>query len=223
MRHDKQIAIQLRKNGESYREIANTLGMSKSTLASWFKNTAWSQAIKKQLSLKARIEARQRMIVISHRARQKRIKLYREYRISAAKQYNTFKNERLFIFGITLYWGEGDSKLENGIIRITNTDPEMIKLFHIFLKKYFSKIYKKTKAYLILYPDLNDKISKNFWSKKIELPLDKFIKSHYIKGYHPTKRLLHGICTIFISSRRNKETMNTWIKLLKKDVESMRV
>jgi len=223
MRKDKESAIYLRKSGKSYSEIAETLGIPKGTLAFWFKNIHWSQTIKNKLLGIAKEKSRKRMIVLSHQAREERITLYNQYRLRAEIQYKKFKSDTLFMIGLMLYWGEGDSKLENGVIRITNTDPDMIKLFNIFLKKYLSEVCKKVKAYLILYPDLNDKECKEFWSKKIEVPCDRFLKSHCIQGHHPTKRLSHGICTLFISSRRNKEVINTWIKLFKNEINTMRV
>lgn len=223
MRKDKETAIHLRKSGKSYNQIVKVLRIPKSTLAFWFKNVQWSQAIKSKLSEIAKEESRQRMIVLARQARQERIKMYNSYRLRAKTQYKEFKNDKLFMTGLMLYWGEGDSKLENGVIRITNTDPHMIKLFNIFLKKYFTDVYEKVKAYLILYPDLDDKECKKFWSKKIKIPYERFLKSHSNKGKHPTKRLSHGICTLFISSRRNKEVVNTWMELFKSEIDTMRV
>lgn len=223
MRSDQHKAIQLRKIGKSYREITKVLGIPKSTLTYWFKDVKWSKEIKKRLALKANIEARKRMIKISHQAKIEREKLYYNYRKIAQENYLKYSKERLFISGLMIYWGEGDSNLKNGIIRVTNTDPVMLKVFFLFLKKYLPEIISKLRTYLVLYPDLNDLICKNFWSKQLKIHLDKFYKSQYIYGKHPTKRLSYGICTITVTSRSYKEIIISWIDLIKKEIKAMRV
>lgn len=223
MRLDKNKAIKLRHAGKSYREIEKKLGVPKSTLANWFKKENWSKLIKKQLSFAARKNASKRMAVMSKKKKQERKKLYQTIRRLAQRRFGKLKQEKLFISGLLIYWGEGDNKLENGIIRVTNTDPIMLKLFYLFLKKYFPEIFPKTKAYLILYPDLIEKKCIKFWSKKIGLKQNRFIRSQYIHGHHPTKRLTHGICTLVITNRAYKEKIIIWLELFKNEVLKMRV
>lgn len=223
MRTDKNNAIILRKSGKSYQKISKVLGIPKSTLTYWFKNVKWSKELKKQLVLKANIEARKRMIKISHQAKVEREKLYKNCRRIAKDKYRTYSKDSLFVGGLMTYWGEGDNKLKNGIIRVTNTDPAILKLFRLFIKKYLPSIYLKLRAYLILYPDLNDETCLKYWSKKVSIPLDKFFKSQYILGKHPTKRLLNGVCTVTITSRANKEIILSWINLKRKEINKMRV
>ena len=223
MRNDKDAAIALRKDGKSYREICKILKIPKSTLNGWLSGIKWSQEIKKRLSEIALENARVRMKEMARQAGNDRLKLYQQKRIIAGQKFKKFKQEKLFISGLMIYWGEGDSNLKNGAIRVANTDPLMLRLFHVFLKKYLSEISDKAKAYLVLYPDLNDDVCRKFWSEQIGVPLEKFIKSQYIKGRHPTKRLSYGICTIIITSRAYKEMINAWIELIKKDIQLMRV
>jgi hypothetical protein len=217
MRQDKQSAIKLRKEGKSYKQISSSLSIPKSTLSGWFGGVLWSEKTKKQLAKIARVNSVKRMTAISHRTRAIRQKDYYTKQVEAKKQFTKFIKERLFIAGLMLYWGEGDSKLDNGIIRATNSDPLMIRLYYKFLKTYFSEISDKAKMYLVLYPDLNEEICKKYWSTKVGLPLDRFIKSSFIKGKHPSKRLAHGIGTLTINSRAYKEKIITWVGLIKNE------
>ena len=217
MRPDKQQAIQLRKQGKSYKEIAETVGVPKSTLSNWFSGSPWSEKIKKHLSELARIGAKERMTVISHRKRDELRESYRKQSLVAREQFKKFIKERLFIAGLMIYWGEGDNKLENGVIRVANSDPLMVRLFYKFLKTYLPEVVQKAKMYLVLYPDLDDMSCRRHWSEKVGLPLDKFIKSSFIKGQHPTKRLAYGIGTITIRNRLYKEQMMTWVGLAKQE------
>lgn len=217
MRQDKQQAIQLRKQGKSYQQISDTIGVPKSTLSNWFSNISWSEETKKYLSELARANASKRMTMISHKRRDELKKDYQKQRVIAKEQFKKFIKERLFIAGLMIYWGEGDNKLENGMMRVSNSNPLMIKLFYKFLKRYLPEVDSKIKMYLVLYPDLNDELCKLHWSKKVGVPLDRFIKSSFIKGKTPTKRLARGIGTLTVNSRLYKERIITWIELVKKE------
>lgn len=217
MRKDKKIAIQLRQKGKSYQEITASMGVPKSTLSNWFSGMPWSEKTKKYLSELARANAKKRMKIISHRRRNALKKDYHEKQIIAKKQFTEFAKERLFIAGLMVYWGEGDSKLANGAIRVANSDPLMIKLFYKFLKTYLPEISKKARIYLVLYPDLNDEECKKYWSKKVGMPLNRFINSSFITGRSSNKRLIHGIGTLSISSRSYKEKIIIWLNLIKQE------
>ena len=222
MRQDKIKAINLRKAGKSYRDIEAALNIPKSTLTGWFQKTEWSRKIKKELSLVARQKSSRRMKALLGRIKETRQKEYALSRKNAHQEFAKLKKELIFIAGLMIYWGEGDKNLVNGRIRVSNTDPVMIKLFNIFIQKYLREIFYKTKAYLVLYPDLNEEECKKFWSANTGISVEKFIKSTFISGQHPTKRLGHGICTIIITSRVFKEKINTWLNLIRNEVIKMR-
>lgn len=109
--------------------------------------------------------------------------------------------------------GEGDSKIENCNVRLTNTDPMMIKIFSRFLRMVCKIPREKIRVAMILYPDLKEDVCKKFWCDASEIPENQFIKTQIIKGKHPTRRLNNGICIVYVSSRQLKEKIYTWIKL----------
>jgi len=45
----------------------------------------------------------------------------------------TSEQERLKLAGVMLYWGEGDKKVENSQVRLSNSEPGMVKVFYLFL------------------------------------------------------------------------------------------
>lgn len=217
MRKDKEKAIVLRKQGLSYREIQQRLNVSKGTLAVWFHGQPWSQEVKDSLTEKARQNARDRMRLISHRAREERRSLYREKRAQAEDLFQRYSKDPLFVAGLMLYWGEGDSNLQNGKIRITNADPLMLRHFHTFLQRYLPEVSSKAKMYLILYPDLDDKRSRQHWSRVVKLPMRHFMKSTFIQGRSTKRTLPYGIGTLLICSRAYKEVLDQWIKMYKQE------
>ncbi|MBZ1345325.1 MAG: hypothetical protein KY055_01635 [Candidatus Nealsonbacteria bacterium] len=217
MRNDKHLVLQLRKRGKSYNAISKELGIPKSTLSGWLKNNPWSEQIKQGLIEKNRALIGKK-IRIMNKARKKKLETwYKQCRQQAEKEFPQLKSNPLFLAGLMLYWGEGDSKIENCMIRLSNTDPEMIKIFSSFLQKICQISKEKIRIHIILYPDLNDEICKNFWSKISGIPQAQFIKTSFIQGKHPTRRLTNGICIIYVASRELKEKIFTWIKLYQQE------
>jgi len=216
MRNDKHLAIALRQQGNSYNKISEELVIPKSTLANWFSNLDWSMKIRKELARKANYNAKRRLIEYT-RKKQIEWEEWREsFREDAKNKFPNFINAPLFVTGINLYWGEGDSKLKNGIVRLVNTDARMLSLYVKFLKKFCEIPNEKILATMTIYPDLNEEKCKLFWSKSINIPIQQFRKTQVIKGRHPTKKVENGMCTVLTYSRGLKEKIYTWIDLLAK-------
>ena len=189
MRDDKHIAIKLRKQGKSYTKISKELGIAKSTLSDWFSGLEWSALLKQELARKANFIARKRLRLVNKQRREMWERWRQEHRDEATYQFPLFKNNPLFLAGLMLYWGEGDSLIKNGFVRLTNTHPEMITIFTSFLRDICGTPEEKIKVQMTLYPDLKEHVCKDVWMKATNLHYSQFIKTQYIKGRHPTKRL----------------------------------
>lgn len=149
-------------------------------------------------------------------AAQKRWARYHSEIIDEARvHFERFYTNPLFAAGIALYWGEGDSKAQNAL-RLSNTDVRMITLYTTFLRSIMGIPDEKIRIGLILYPDLSDDICKDFWSNATNLPVENFMKTQFIRGHHPTKRLKYGVCMVVVNSRAQKLMMLTWIDFFAK-------
>lgn len=213
MRNDKEKAIQLRLSGKSYKNIRRELGIPISTLAGWFKGASWSKDIRDRLSAEVSWSNPKALKLLAHANRQRWNLKREEYRIAAAKEFNKLKKDPLFLAGIMLYWGEGEKQQKSSIVRLSNSEPEMIRTFNLFLTRILGLSTDKIYAWLLLYPDLIDPVQKKFWSTATGLTAEQFKNSVFIKGRHPVKRLSYGVCTIAVNSRALKERLFTWIEL----------
>ena len=213
MRNDKHLAIELRRRGKSYNKISKELGIAKSTLSGWFSKLDWSDILKQELARKANFVARKRLRLVNKQRREMWELWRQEHRDDATRQFPILKNNSLFLAGLMLYWGEGDSVMKNCFVRLANTHPDMVTIFTSFLRNICFVPDEKIKVQLILYPDLKENVCRNIWMKATNLPRGQFIKTQYIKGRHPTKRLSYGICSVYVSSRGLKEKIFTWLKL----------
>lgn len=209
----KTEAFRLRRLGQSYTEINQKLGIPRSTLGGWFKNEPWSQEIRDRLGAEVSLAFPQKLAQIV-KANKKRWAVWHEQcREEAIREFPRLKDDPLFLAGIMLYWGEGSRNPASSQVKLANSDPAMIRLFCIFLKRALSVPDEKVKIWLLLYPDLVDSVQKSFWSMAAGIPLSQFNKSIYITGKHPTKRLSYGVCHVTVSSRQLKEKILKWIEL----------
>lgn len=205
--------MELRRSDKSYKQIHDELGVPLGTLASWFKNLPWSKKIKDRLSAEVSLKNAKslRLMTLANRERWKRKR--EEYRAAGASDFERLKNDPLFLAGVMLYWGEGEKRPKSSIVRLGNSEPEMIRIFNLFLTRTLNISPDKISAWLLLYPDLVDTVQKNFWGKAAGLSQARFGRSVYLKGRHPSKRLSYGVCTLVVNSRALKERMLKWIEL----------
>lgn len=212
MRNDKKVATELRKFGKSYNQISQKLRIPRSTLSDWFGGSGWSQKIRKELESVARIDHKIRIEKLNKIRGENLKKLYLQAKQEAVGDFEKLKYHPLFIAGVMLYWGEGD-KASRHRVALANTDPKMIKIFTVFLQDICKVDKKRLKIWLLLYPDLKEEECKKYWKEYAGLKNFTFNKSIVVTGRHKTKRLHHGVCTVFVSSRYLKEKMIIWLAL----------
>ena len=216
MRKDKVRAYQLRREGKSYKEIKKTLGIPLGTIAGWFKDEEWSQKIRDKLGAQASLAFPEKMAAIQKANKARWTKKYKECRLTAESQFSQYRNDPLFISGLMLFWGEGNKSPKDSTVRLANSDPTMIRIFYNFLITTMGVDSDKIKIHLLLYPDLVDDMQKSFWSKAVGIPLSQFVKSTYIKGKRPTRRLSYGVCMIYVCNRELKDKILVWLNLYQK-------
>ena len=217
MRKDRSKAEQLRRSGKSYKEIRSKLGIPIATLSDWFRNAPWSIEIKNKLAGEESLANPNKLQLMIAATKKKFARLHEEYQLEAINEFPLLKDNPLFIAGVMLYWGEGDKKIENGSIALSNSEPGMIRTFYVFLINTLRLPKEKIAFHLILYPDLVDSVQKNFWSVATGIPLSQFRKSVFIQGRHPTRRLSYGVGLLRIGSRKHKEKIMKWIELYKNE------
>jgi len=213
MRKDKELAIQLRKKGRSYNELVDILKIPKATLADWFSNEQWSKQIKSRLADKVIEISTARMVDLNKTRGLQLDKAYLQAKVEAAKELENLKYNPLFIAGLMLYWGEGD-KVTNGSVRLSNTDPGVIRVYTTFLREICAIPVSKMRGHILVYPDLDKESCLNYWSTESGLDRQYFVKCVTIQGRHKTRRLGYGICSIYVSSTYFKTKMLEWLKLL---------
>lgn len=211
MRSDREKVFALRKRGWSYNLIHKKLGVPKSTLSDWLSGISWSKIIQKDLTQRAFLKVYPQLQAMNRERMLKWEKWREAARQEAEKNFIAFSQDRLFIAGIMIYWGDGDKNPKNPV-RISNTDPHLLNIFVKFLKNTCALPEDKVKAHMILHPDLDELTCKRYWSSLIGINQTFFYKTQVIQGRHKTRKLAYGICSVEVSSRQLKEKILVWIK-----------
>ncbi len=171
----KNKAIYLRKQGASYSQIKNKLGVSKSTLSGWLYDMPLSVSRIKELrdNSPIRIEKYRNTM----RAKKEK-RLMGAYKLMSNKIGKMTKRE-IFLAGLFLYWSEG-TKRTSSVIEMTNTNPYMLKFFVEWFKQ-LDVNPEKIKVRLHLYEDMNIKKQTEYWSRTLSIPIKNF-RNPYIKN-----------------------------------------
>ena len=195
-RANRRMAVNLRMAGKSYSEIKRVIGVPKSSLSYWLKDTPLSETQRAKLIGRYK-EGQIENFINTMRAKREARKMD-AYRL-AAKSLLPLTDRELRIAGLFLYLGEG-SKRQPGQILVSNTDPDVIKFALYWYEKSLGIMKDKIKVGFQIYKDMDTKEESLFWSRHLRIPLKNFWKP-YIKNSgtatidHSGHK--HGTCTLY--------------------------
>ncbi|MDP3962558.1 MAG: hypothetical protein Q8Q03_01705 [bacterium] len=92
----------------------------------------------------------------------------------------TLEEGILFGMGLALYWGEG-AKRGNGGMRLTNSDPKLIRKFIEFLEKFLGIDKNRLKISIQIFGDISPQKSLDYWIRELNLNEKQFYKPMVIK------------------------------------------
>lgn len=229
MRTDKALAIKLRLSGKSYSEIQKVLkGISKSTLSEWLKDVVLSDSARSRILKRSKEKSFQGLLKRNKNQTILAIKRRDEIQKFAASEIKNISLKNLFFIGLALYWAEGYKQpiRKNGRevtyhpISITNSDPNLIKIFLRFLREFCKISEEKIKISLRIFKHLNEKEVISFWIKITGIPEKNFQKTYLgisksSVGKRPYNRLPYGVIQIRINDTKLFHKIIGWIEGLK--------
>jgi transposase len=209
-------AINLRKRGYSYREIASLCGISVGTASRWLSSLPGADLIVANNKRKAAKENKARLALINKARTTERKKQYAEAERMAKIEYQNYRTNPLFMAGLALYVAEGDNT-HGRLLRMANSRPELHRLFIRFIMQFLGVEKSSIRFWILLYPDLNEVDCMKYWSKHTGVSISQFYKNQYIEG-RSNKRTLHfGVGNTIIGNTLLKKKLDLWIKLALKE------
>lgn len=216
MRTDKNKAIELRKAGKSYRAIERETGIARSTLTRWFKGEDWNTQVFEVNNSKKSSVSRETMQRFNL---QRKLSLQYEHALAmkqADHNYQQYKNDPLFIRGITLYACHGDL-VSRYSVSFSTANTVKQGHFLLFMERYLQCPVDYFSFKLAVYEDSDYEAAKKYWLLAIPMLSGQWGKVGRIKRQAATKALQNGISTSIMTSAIIKATLLRWIALVDKE------
>lgn len=182
-------AIELRKQGLSYREILEQIPVAKSSLSLWLKSVKLATSQKQRLTEKKLASARRG----AQKRKDMRIALTKQIKDKARLEIGALSERELWLIGIALYWAEGSKEKSyrpgSGMI-FSNSDHYMIKMFMAWLLEIIKIPREKIYFDIMIHESRKDKVKEtvSHWSKYTGFPEENFKHVYFKKNKINTKR-----------------------------------
>ena len=175
-------AVELRLAGATITEIIAATGRPKTTVWGWIRSLPLP--LEQQKALRARSAVRG-IAAQAHAAAQ----LRREKWICEAQaEWPRLKAEPFFLFGLGLYWGEGNKVA--ACLRLTNADGDLLRSWSKWCSHYFPG--RGMTASAIIHEDTDRVAAQSFWEECLRLPIRIYSYPRHAKPKPFGKKLPHG-------------------------------
>ena len=202
MKQPEQVrARKLREAGQSIRDIARRLNVSKGSVSLWVRNVALTDKQRERLTHKRNAA----QIFGSRAVADKYRKLRACYQEEGRQKARQFGNDPLFVMGCMLYWAEGSKS--RTVVSFSNNDAAMLSVFIDFLETFFD-VDRTTLAMnfnCYISPEVTLADVKRYWSETLRVPEANVRKptvkrTTTRKHRHYYERAKFGLCCISVTS-----------------------
>lgn len=212
LKKEKEEAIKLRNKGLSIKEIAQRIGVAKSSVSLWVRNVELNleqiERLSKRVSGIRVIEKRRKTRLENEKAKRQIIL------DKAEKQIKKISQKELWLMGVMLYWAEG-GKTQRGLVRFSNGDPEMIKIIMAFFREVCRVPEEKFRGYIHIHPHLDHKKAEKYWATVTGIAQSKFFKTYRkinISSKNKRDSLPLGVFDIYICDTELFLKISGWAK-----------
>lgn len=174
----RERARALRGRAWTLQDIANELGVAKSTVSVWVRNVSF--------------EPRPRRT--ARRREPNRLQVDKRNEIEALlaegrTRVGCLSEREFLVSGAALYAGEGAKT--DGSVRFANSDPRMIAFFCAWLRRFFAIDEERLRCRLYLHEGLDLDEAVEFWSTLTAIPPSQFTKPYRAVADHSIRLTKH--------------------------------
>ncbi len=185
----REIAIAMRKEGKSYREIRAVVPVSKGTLSLWLRDVPMTE------------EHRERLIALRKDPYGRRAATLKARRVSEESramsasrgQIGDISSRELFLMGVVAYWAEGAKAKpwrHQSKVSFINSDRGMITLFLEWLRTIGVEA-DRLKFRLAIHESADVDAATRYWAEVVGVPPDLFMRPT-LKRHNP-KTVRHNV------------------------------
>lgn len=178
----RETAVAMRREGRSYREIREVVGVSKSTLSLWLRAVPLTEEQQRALDERAPAAATRRARAIRASAAQRRSVIQSD----AQAQITCLSESELFVAGVVAYWAEGakNKPWRTGArVAFLNSDPGMIRLFLRWLDL-IGVDSERLQFRVQIHESADVRRAEEFWADVVGIPATKLDRTT-LKRHNP--------------------------------------
>jgi hypothetical protein len=194
----------LRARNRTLGDIAQILGVSKSSVSLWVRDVPFTPTL--------RLRGPHRRPHPAHEAKLRQIE---ELNRHGAARIGEISDEAFFAAGVALYAGEGSKT--DGSVRFANTDPDMVRFFCAWLRRFFTIDESRLRCRVYLHQGLDLERAEDFWSELTRVPRSLFGKPYRAVADPSIRRNKHEHGCFYINyscSQTHREIMGSVRALL---------
>jgi hypothetical protein len=194
---EQERARALRAQNRTLADIAKTLGVSKSSVSLWVRDVPFTPTL--------RLRGPHRR---PHPAHETKLRQIEELNRQGIERMGTLSEESFLVAGVALYAGEG-AKADR-LVKFANSDPEMIRFFCSWFRRFFDVDESRLRACVYLHQGLDLEAAEAYWSDLSGVPRTQFGQPYRADPDPSIRRNkhLHGCFYIMYScARTHREIM----------------
>jgi hypothetical protein len=174
---EQRRARELRADAWTLQAIATELGVSKSSVSVWVRDVEFVKHPRRR--------TRGHRGDTPHPAHLAKLAQIERLDREAADEVGKLSDREFLLFGVALYLGEGFKR--DGQVGMANTDPEVLRTFVVWLRRFFTVDESRLRVRLYLHEGLDLDAAEQFWSDLLDIPCCQFRKA-YRAAADPTRR-----------------------------------
>src|SRR3984893_42463 len=171
----RAVAEAMRREGRSYSEIQQVVGVPTSTLSQWLKDVPLTEA--PRIAIEQRNVAARARTIEALRGRRKARQEHTSK--AAAGQIQELAESELFVAGVVAYWAEGAKSKPwsaSPSVMLLNSDPGMIRLFLAWLP--LLVIGPERLSFRVsIHESADVEAAVAFWAEVVDVPANQFMRS----------------------------------------------
>ena len=209
---EKVAAQKLRQEGRSIKEIEKILGIRRSSISVWVRDIALSDEQKKRLA------GRGHSLEVTERRRETRLanetRMRKVFLEEGKTEIANMREIDLRMLALGLYWGEG-SKTSRGSLELSNTDPRIVQIYVLFLKRVCDFSNEKMHGHVSIHSHLSRRRAERYWSGISGIPLKQFQNTsiqHSRAGAGERDSLPYGTFTVGVYDTSARIRLEGWIQ-----------
>jgi hypothetical protein len=167
---EQQRARELRAQAWTLQEIADALGVAKSSVSVWTRGVAFEPSARRSAATGRRPRGS------DHPLRRRKLAEIERLRVEGVERVGSLTDRELLMAGLGLYAGDGSKR--GGEVRFANSDPRLIRLFCVWLRRFFDVDPTRQRVRLYLHDGLDLQAATTFWAGVTEIPETQFTKPY---------------------------------------------